>query len=178
MPTDSKKEKMFFLREKPGHFVKDCRLEKRKIVQNVMENRKRYKCGKGGHLSSECKATKAAGSVDGSTSETALATLLPSVLLPVPSNCKSGKWMLYSTYSTDMARARNLFVKYLACDGVVKVEKNDVICSYGYGDVKVEANVAGKAKEIVQKDVLFKPEIMFNMISISKVRRKRFLDQN
>lgn len=73
-----------------------------------------------------------------------------------------------------MANDWILFVKYSACGEVVNVENSNDIHSYGYGDVKAVANVAGKEKVIELKNVLFTSQNMLNLISISKVRWKGF----
>lgn len=174
MTRDRETRKCFFC-GKPGHFARDCKRKKResKGGDSGKEKRSCFKCKKVGHLAKDCPET--GGNTSEFSKDTAMvSTAIPSALITVPRDSTSKYWMMDSACTKHMANRREYFVDFTPGHGVVQVGNNETIQSYGTGSVRVLGTSNGQRNYVTLHNVAYVPEIMFNLISVSRVRRKGF----
>lgn len=126
-----------------------------------------YKCGKPTHIARDF------GPKDLEPAIEKFPVTLPSALLTVPNFRKS------NGCSTRHARAniandRSYFIDFFACKGIVQDGNNEVTRSPGHGTVRVTKIFQKFRHQITMQDVVFAPNIMFNLISASRVRKNSF----
>lgn len=159
------KTKKCYTSGKVGNFSKDC-------WQKKEEKRICYVCGKSGHIANFCKSKKKDEDKGGEQ-----ATKMLTVPIAMPMNLSRNscdKWILDSGCKRQMTNRRENFISFTKENGIVKVGNNDVIKSEGYGVVLITKIVQGNRKTIDFNNVLCAPDLMYNLISISKGRRNNF----
>lgn len=82
--------------------------------------------------------------------------------------------MTYSSYTCHIVIGQMFFELFTSRDGAVHAGKNETIASLGTGTVRLFSIVDGVQHLVTQNDAIYAPEIMYDLICISKVRERNF----
>lgn len=156
---------------KLGHLAKNC-WHKKKERDGRKDKRTCFICGKPGHIAKYCRQ-KGQNINSGDRNETTMVNF-PVALMSSPSKEMSEKWMLDSGCTSHISNNRSFFRTFLEKKGSIQVGNHEFIESHGVGTVNIKTAVHGVLNNVVLHDVLYAPDIVHNLISVSKVRRKNF----
>lgn len=144
--------------------------------------RKCYTCGRKGHISKECfmnpdgdnyrpeykrKAAKADRPNDGNN----IALLVNEKALATRAETTSRKWMVDSACTRHICNNRESFFNLTETTGTIQVGNKEEIAARGVGSVQVLSTVNGKIIPLLLQNVLYSPDIMYNLISSSQARK-------
>lgn len=131
-----------------------------------------FACGKSGHFAKDCKVKNGGKYAESTTAMLTVHTALGVSFENREEN--SDSWILDSGCTKHMTNRKENFVSFTSERGTVKVGNDETIQSLGYGKVKVTAIVKGKKRDVVLSHVLYAPDLIYNLISMSQARRNNF----
>lgn len=86
-------------------------------------------------------------------------------------NEKNSKWMVDSGCSAHMTNEISHFTKYTNRKSQVQVGNQEFMESEGYGTVDIWTVSDGKTQKVTLHDVVYAPNILYNLLSVSKARK-------
>ena len=155
-------------------------------------------CGRQGHSSSGCwhnpssssykkhpfkpkKGKRSKGTTDKKDGEEenkgkskkAMLTISSS-LVATRSDANHSKWIIDSGSTAHMCSDRSMFQSFKNYKRSIQVGNSEFIEASGIGEVDIIARVQGKDTTITLKEVLFVPNILYNLISSSRCRKNGY----
>ena len=127
-----------------------------------------FRCKKHGHIKKNCPQVKdKAYKAEAEDSSDESVTIVLEHVLTVKS---SKEWIVDSGATTHMCNDKTLFTEMNAVNDV-KVSLGDgrVLKAFGRGRVKLKVSVSNCSKSHVLYDVLFVPDLAYNLISVSSI---------
>lgn len=109
-----------------------------------------------------------------SDSESELAILTVTSAFVSQCDTDSSKWMLDSACTSHICNDKSAFVSIRNNDSKVQVGNHNYVDSTAIGTVILRTIVDGKSRQLRLEDVIYAPEIIYNLISVSKARRNGF----
>lgn len=128
-----------------------------------------YNCGEVGHWRSDCKKEKSENK-EGNEKERKPKVLIVSTGLTsaTDGHLQEDRWYLDSGASQHMSGRKGWFVNYTSLQEKIqiKIGNGDVILAHGKGDIDIEAFDGKRWDHCVLKEVLYVPELKFNLYSV------------
>lgn len=130
-----------------------------------------FNCCEVGHLAFESLKNDKNSTTN--IKETAVATTIPSAHLK-KERSTSNVWMINTAYTSHILNDLRSFLEFTSIDCEVQVGNNETILKLGIDTILVCSVLDGEQNYITLHDFFYAPDIMYNLISISKVRNCKF----
>ena len=99
---------------------------------------------------------------------------ISSSLVATRSDANHSKWIIYSGSTAHMCSDRSLFQSFKNYKRSIQVGNSEFLEASGIGEVDIIARVQGRDTTITLKDVLFVPNILYNLVSASRCRKNGY----
>lgn len=152
---------------------------------NWKKKKKCFHCGKKGHFKHECWSNPDSKKFKGKSEEvkdesrseetgdaTKKSIAFLTMAMVTKQNGNSSRWMVDCACTRHICNDKSSFSKLVCANNTVQVGNQDCLAAHGSGSVSLSSMVDGVELKLELHDVLYCPQMMYNLISSSATRKK------
>lgn len=166
--------KWFFCRALEHNVRKFCKKKAGNERKDNKGGKRCFRCGAIGHHAKTCPKSSDRNRNNDEQMDLAMVLITPMALSMTAESQKSTRWILYLGFSKHMCNNKSYFIEFTPSEGDVQVGNNKVLTPLGIRTVKLTTVVDGLEHFLTLKNVLYAPDTIHNLISISQARKRAF----